>query len=507
MKCTVFALVLSAALGAHIARAQQQHLGAPSSEPSPSPIDNVLVVDGKKFADCANAASASGSKPTLIILPSSYSGKACSNLPPNVTVIDLTQNATLTLQTNPKGNATGAAVGLEINVGTVPPNPGPNNEVVFVPQISCTNGIPCWDENIVAFLDPHQPDTYVRGSEADIDIGYMPGQQPRGTAQYIGFDAVSGWNYQPTYGLRTNAVPGEASWQIAFDCEMSTGSCFYVFPNTNRFVTKQPIKAKPSPQTVTTSVVAFTSSVFIGQWISIDTGPNQEDVQIQGVARPNVLVATFTKNHANGTPFYTYTVDQFWNPGTSVSRQIPYLLGDIQAYNRASATHALGWSVVNSSGSTIPYDYFDSSNARHFRDASSRGWIFENNEGREVGSLDSTGAVKAKAYDLTNPLFVGSVPTVSSGFGAETAIDAANGTASFVIMVGSSPDQPRVTLAMPTAASGWNCMATDKTSPAANLVRQSGGSSNSVVLTNYNNNGTAVAPNANDIIGVLCAAY
>lgn len=468
-------------------------------------IDDILMVDGNKYTTCADAIAAAASRATLVVQPSNYTGAPCPKIPNNVTVLDLTRNATLTLNTNPTRNAAGQSVGMEINVGSVPPNPGPNNFVVFVPQISCINGIPCWDENPVAYLPPLQPDTYVRGVEYDIDIGYIPGKQPRGTAQYIGGDAVCGWNYPCTFGWRTNTVPGEASWQYAFNCEMATYNCYYIYPNVNTYIITQPVNA--GNQSVSTNVVAFRDPVFIQQWISVDAGPNHEDVQITSVTKPNLIGGLFRKKHAKYTTFFTYTTDQFWNPSNSVAREYAYLLGDISEYNQINATNPLGWSVINNIKQTIPYDYFDRSNIRHFRDAGGAGWVFEGESGARQATISSTGTIQGNKFSLTHMASSDVAPAVSSGFGLATSIGAANGTASFTIDVGTGPTMSAVTLAMPNADTGWNCMATDKTNPGTNLVRQSGGSSGQVILTNYNVSGAATIPPANDIIGVLCGAY
>jgi hypothetical protein len=505
MKTKVLLVFLIGSIGAS---AQTPGSGGSDQAVPPAAFNNVILVDGKNYTTCAAAIAAAGtSKPTLIIQPSNYVGPVCKNstLPSNVTLLDLTKGGTLTFNTNMRTNPTGQSVGLEINAGEVPPNPGPGNVVAFVPQISCP-GIPCWVENPVAYLAPSQPDTYVRGAEYDIDIGYIPSQQRRGTAQYIGLDAVSGWNYQPTFGFRTNAVPGEASWQTSFYSEIATYNAFAIYPNVNSYKITKAI-TNTGEQNVATNGTPFKSPLYIGEWISIDSGPRHEDVRITSLTPPNLLGGHFTKTHLEGTIFYTYTTDQFWNPSDSVSREYAYLFGNIQSYNQINATNPLGWSVINASGTNILYDYFDSSNSRHFRDAGSNGWVFENSSGAQTAFLANTGLFQPAGYALTTLLNSNSVPVVDSGFGDNSSIGSANGTASFTIDVGGKADSSSITLTMPQATNGWNCVASDKTAPGNNLVRQSGGSTTKVTLTNYTNSGIPMPPAGSDVIGVLCGAY
>lgn len=99
-------------------------------------------------------------------------------------------------------------------------------------------------------------------------------------------------------------------------------------------------------------------------------------------------------------------------------------------------------------------------------------------------------------------------PTISAGFCTSPSIPNANGTAAFTINVGSACAGSTGTLAMPTAPTGWVCDFHDVTTPASNIVEQTGGATNTVTLTNYVRT-TGVAGNftSSDVIRAKCVSY
>jgi hypothetical protein len=113
-------------------------------------------------------------------------------------------------------------------------------------------------------------------------------------------------------------------------------------------------------------------------------------------------------------------------------------------------------------------------------------------------------------YPSTNILITGTTPTISSGFGTlpSGSIQNPNGTGAFTIKIGGSTPSTG-TIGLPTAASGWNCFATDITSPTTGggfAVKQTGGSTTTAILTGYNSSGTVAGWTGNDILSVSCFA-
>jgi len=90
-------------------------------------------------------------------------------------------------------------------------------------------------------------------------------------------------------------------------------------------------------------------------------------------------------------------------------------------------------------------------------------------------------------------------PTTSSGFGTSPSILSGNGTATFRVNVGTGGSATAGVLAMPTAATGWNCQVTDFTT---NIVtRETASTTTTVTVT------AASAWTASDTLVFNCAAY
>jgi hypothetical protein len=114
----------------------------------------------------------------------------------------------------------------------------------------------------------------------------------------------------------------------------------------------------------------------------------------------------------------------------------------------------------------------------------------------------------SSGISVANLAVSATAPTISSGFGTSPSVTANNGTAAFRINVGTGGTATDGVVGLPTAANGWNCFASDITTPATgHTIKQSAGTTTSVTLTNYNNAGTATAWAASDIIIVNCMAY
>lgn len=137
------------------------------------------------------------------------------------------------------------------------------------------------------------------------------------------------------------------------------------------------------------------------------------------------------------------------------------------------------------------------------------------------GVLISGGVGTAPAWSATprltsislgsaNLTFSGTAPTVSSGFGTSPSI--AGSATSFRVNVGTGGTATAGVLAMPTAATGWNCAVTNLTAADGNVgnVRTIQLSSTTTTVTIENqtiSTAAAVAWTASDVVGLICAAY
>lgn len=128
----------------------------------------------------------------------------------------------------------------------------------------------------------------------------------------------------------------------------------------------------------------------------------------------------------------------------------------------------------------------------------------------QTGDLTAFTLTAANNYSFADhPLFVVTAPTIKSGFGASPSIVAANGTATFLINVGTGGTANSGVAGLSAATVGWNCVATDITtmSPTVFLTKQTSSTPTSVTLGNFNDSGAASPWAANDFVAVSCVGF
>ena len=99
-------------------------------------------------------------------------------------------------------------------------------------------------------------------------------------------------------------------------------------------------------------------------------------------------------------------------------------------------------------------------------------------------------------------------PTLTAGFCTGSTVTKANGSASFLLGVGTSACTgiKTGTVTLGAAPNGWTCSFVNVTNPAGNLPRQSGaGTVTTVPMTNYNTGGTPTDFTANDVLKTTCS--
>lgn len=111
----------------------------------------------------------------------------------------------------------------------------------------------------------------------------------------------------------------------------------------------------------------------------------------------------------------------------------------------------------------------------------------------------------------------GTAPSISSGFGTSPSVPSNNGSAAFTVNVGTGGTASAGVIAMPTAATGWNCSVVNRTALAAGRASQSttagttwqtATTTTTVTVTNLNlATGGAVAWAASDILALTCTGY
>jgi hypothetical protein len=137
-------------------------------------------------------------------------------------------------------------------------------------------------------------------------------------------------------------------------------------------------------------------------------------------------------------------------------------------------------------------------------------------QGTSVSAPTGTGAVVLQASPTitgtltlgTTAAVVASTPSVSSGFGSSPSVSAGSTTAAFRVNVGTGGSATTGVLALGTAATGWNCVAQDITTPASFIVGQTASTTSTASLASYSRTtGLSTAWTASDILAVQCWAY
>lgn len=120
----------------------------------------------------------------------------------------------------------------------------------------------------------------------------------------------------------------------------------------------------------------------------------------------------------------------------------------------------------------------------------------------------NTAMIGAGYYSSAAHIIISSTaPTVASGFNTTGTIAAnPNGTASFVVTVGTGTATSIGVLTLPAATAGWNCFATNRTR-ADHIQQSSADSTTSVTLTNYGTGFSATNFTNSDSIQVSCFAH
>lgn len=159
------------------------------------------------------------------------------------------------------------------------------------------------------------------------------------------------------------------------------------------------------------------------------------------------------------------------------------------------------FAVRNSSGTSDPVIGMNSSNQTVIQgDGTGQAILLQPNPGTSTVSVVPGGVNIVQSG--TAVLTIGTAaPTISSGFNAGS-VSASNGTASFVVAVGTGSASSTGVIGLPTTRSGWNCYATNQS--RADLVLETNSSTNSATLTNYSTTFTATNWTSGDNILVSC---
>jgi hypothetical protein len=181
------------------------------------------------------------------------------------------------------------------------------------------------------------------------------------------------------------------------------------------------------------------------------------------------------------------------------------IIGNI--FIASSNTHGTGIAIEGQSttnGGTIIGNLFTSLTTGIDLTSTSTGNVVKNN----YFSADSNNVVNAGTGNLIETDY-STPPTISSGFGTSPLIVDANGTASFVIQIGTGGTASTGTLTMPPTPYGWQCDASDVTTKSTSVAHtvETSYTTNSVTFTQYSDAMAASAWAAGDDVVVKCSAF
>ncbi len=330
------------------------------------------------------------------------------------------------------------------------------------------------------------------------------------------FSNLSGSNTaaQIAGSAASHAVPvdvaGTPTWKVISDCNGATTALNYT-QSSDAFSCNSSINAATlggatfaSPGTIGGSTPAAATFTTVTANTSI-TDP----LLLGGAAAGSTLTLQSTSGTGSGDSVLvktgtngSLTTARFTQTGLGVNTAANPV-ADFQV-GGSGGTNA-GFEVV--AGATVQFQFFNR-NSSAYAVGILAGSALNFQAGTSPATIMQVGTAALNFTSSLKLLFSVTAPTVASGFCSSPTIPNANGTASFTINVGSACAASTGTLTMPTANAGWSCTFADITTPASNSVWQTGGSSSTVVITNYSRT-TGVAANftSSDVINGKCAAY
>jgi hypothetical protein len=138
----------------------------------------------------------------------------------------------------------------------------------------------------------------------------------------------------------------------------------------------------------------------------------------------------------------------------------------------------------------------------------SLGPAFTGASARSITSAEGVQSGSSKILPEYSPLgpYLWVAPTISSGFGTSPSVPNGKSTVSFTINVGTGGTASSGVIAFPLAPDGWQVSCNDVTTKIGPL-QQTGTTTTTATITQYNFSGTATAWSASDILQCKATAY
>lgn len=127
-----------------------------------------------------------------------------------------------------------------------------------------------------------------------------------------------------------------------------------------------------------------------------------------------------------------------------------------------------------------------------------------------TSSLVTTPANSTSNYISIGNAIIGTAaaPTIASGFGSGASVTAGVGTGAFRVNVGTGGTAQSGVVGLGSAPAGWNCYASDITTPASFNTKMISSTATSATFQNYSmTTGLAIAWTASDVLAISCFGY
>jgi hypothetical protein len=331
-------------------------------------------------------------------------------------------------------------------------------------------------------------------------LPYSPPTQP------VGLDATGSFTIQ--LADNTQLQPGGTTWN--FTVCSATGS---IQPASGKgpvcFTLASPITISGASQSITANLtaaaLALTQNPGSGT-VTHSAGTLTLNCVTVGNGGADLKCTANTTD--NGTTFSTTDANGFLSPIFSTNSANPAASGVFRMAN----TQCIGWrNAANSADLTMCTDASNNivpTGTTGFGSATNRWAVVGTN-----GNFSGTTSVNT----LTNvasgrPLYSGSAPTISSGFGTSPSIANNNGSGAFQVNVGTGGTATNGVISTPvTATTGWICAVNNLTAAlghrADNTIQTASTTTTITIENQTKSSGAAVAWTASDIVNLLCLAF
>ena len=319
------------------------------------------------------------------------------------------------------------------------------------------------------------------------------------------------------YGLRIGQVAsGISSTGVKFSdsvCEFNNrnivldaasnftaeGSYFEDNANSELSITVGDITNSPSTPYTRNTVIrdSYFGGNSIASYAILMSGGRAYDLVVEGCEFSNYTTAVINNNAVNVSTNGMGHIYALYN----------HFVGTAPLLSNTSANKGIVLNVDSTTGSikTGPVQYLEQGAPSGL---SGYDVIWGDSTSHQVEMNNNNGGL-LRVIGSANLLISPATPTISSGFGTSSSIASNNGTASFLVSVGTGGTATNGVIGLPVAQAGWNCFCNDSTtaSPAVFLCKQISRTSTSASIANFNTAGAQSAWVAGDVLSVSCFAY